>query len=537
MFKPEMNKVIWRECMKAGRFVTGIAAIAFSLCTFSAIASANVVTTLDGSLRGSTNKEVSAYLGIPYAAPPTGPNRWRPPQPPAKWVGERSATQFSASCLQPLLPHGISAFTPEYFPPPPISEDCLYLNVWTPAKLSSRKLPVLFWIHGGGFAFWSGSVPVINGAALAQKGVVVVTINYRLGALGLMAYPEMTKESGVGASGNYALMDMVAALKWVRANIAAFGGDPAKVTVAGQSSGARAIHLLAASPLGKGLFTRIIAESGTGVAEKISLADAEKVGQQFAEAHQAHSLAELRALPAEAFIGPRPDAPPPVGPQFHFVPVVDGLVVLPGGGGTNQDTPILAGVNADEGGPYGRPSKQALEAKIERNYGANSAKIKAIYPAENDVQAGEREKEVSRDRGVASLYFWAQDRFKRSRLPIFAYYFSHPEPGHDSAKYGTFHGSEMPYVFGNLDAVNRPFTDQDREISDKMSSYWVNFIKTGNPNGMGLPAWPALNERGELMVLGDQFGPRPALPAAKLKAFQDHINHGGRFYIEHMSAE
>ena len=398
--------------MQTGRSLAKLMAVVLGLGAPCA-ATAEVVTYADGSLNGGTEKGVFAYLGIPYAAPPTGPNRWRAPQPVEKWRGVRDATRFAASCPQPLMPEGISAFTPEYMTPPPTSEDCLYLNVWTPARSAGRRLPVLVWIHGGGIKYWSGSVPVYNGAALARKGVVVVTINFRLGALGLMALPELTKESGVGASGDYAFMDMAAALRWVQANISAFGGDPSKVTVAGQSSGARAIHSLAASPLGKGLFSRIIAESGTGVGEQISLADAEKVGESFAQAHHASSLAELRALPVAALVAPRPDRPAPPGPHFDFLPVVDGYV-FPAGGGRVQDTPILTGINADEGSPYGQPSLQALSAKIVRNFGVNSARIKTIYAARTDTEAGEREKEVGRDRGLAALYFWAKARFERS---------------------------------------------------------------------------------------------------------------------------
>ena len=518
--------------MNPGLAVIRVAAVVLSLFAAFGIASANVVKTLDGSLRGRADKGVFAYLGIPYAAPPTGANRWRAPQPPAKWISERSATRFSASCIQTLMPHGFAAWTPEFMTPPPVSEDCLYLNVWTPAKSGGRKLPVLFWIHGGGFAFWSGSVPVYNGAALARKGVVVVTINYRLGALGLMAHPELTRESGVGASGNYALLDMVAALTWVHANISAFGGDPSQVTVAGQSAGARSIHNLIASPLGKGLFIRAIAESGSGLGgEEMSLADAEKVGQQVADAHHVRSLAELRALPAEVFAAPSPGSPPPAGPPLRFAPVIDRLVLFREGD-VISDVPVLAGVNADEGSSttanYGQPSRQALDARLERVYGANASPFKAIYTSASDAEAGEQAKQLGRDRGIASMYFWAQDRVKHSRSPIFGYYFAHALPGAEAVKYGTFHASEIAFAFDNLDMADRPYAQRDREIADKMSSYWVNFTRTGNPNGKGLAKWPALNRTGEVMVLGDQFGSRPALPAAKLKAYKEFVEKGGR---------
>ena len=518
--------------MKHGLAVLRVAAVVLSLFATNGIAAANVVKTVDGSLRGGADKGVFAYLGIPYAAPPTGANRWRAPQPPAKWMNERSATRYAASCIQTLMPDGFAAWTPEFMTPSPVSEDCLYLNVWTPAKPGGRKLPVLFWIHGGGFAFWSGSVPVYNGAALAKKGVVVVTINYRLGALGLMAHPELTRESGIGASGNYALMDMVAALKWVHANIAAFGGDSSQVTVAGQSAGARSIHNLIASPLGKGLFVRAIAESGSGLGgEEMSLADAEKVGQQVADAHHVRSLAELRALPAEVFAAPSPGSPPPPGPPLRFAPVIDRFVLFPEGR-MFSDIPVLTGVNADEGSStsanYGQPDKQALNAKLARMYGANASQFQAIYTAGSDAEAGEQAKQLSRDRGVASMYLWAQDRMKRSRLPIFGYYFTRALPGPEAAKYGTFHASEIAYAFDNLQMADRPYTQEDREIADKISSYWVNFTKTGNPNGKGLAKWPALNRTGEVMVLGDQFGSRPALPAAKLKAYEEFVAKGGR---------
>ncbi|HEX4097160.1 MAG TPA: carboxylesterase family protein, partial [Caulobacteraceae bacterium] len=279
---------------------------------------APMVHVADGALQGARQGGADAYLGIPFAAPPVGELRWHAPLPAKAWSGAHDATHFGASCWQAVSAKGFGPWTHEYVVDGPVSEDCLYLNVWTPARSGAGR-PVLVWFHGGGFSQGSGSVPIYDGAHLAAQGVVVVTVNYRLGVLGFFAHPELTREASGGATGNYGLMDMIAALKWVRANAAAFGGDPGAVTIAGQSAGGMAVHDLIVSPLAKGLFQRAVIESGLpGVAPNQPLADAEAAGVAFAKAHGAADLAALRAMsPAQLSQGAR----------GSFAPMRDGVLL------------------------------------------------------------------------------------------------------------------------------------------------------------------------------------------------------------------
>lgn len=492
-----------------------------------------VVRVSTGRLAGITQGGVSAFLGIPYAAPPVGSNRWRSPQPPVSWSGIRPADHFAASCWQTVAPAGFGPWTHEYVVQDRVSEDCLYLNVWTPARRSAR-LPVLFWIYGGGFTQGSGSVPIYNGSALASRGIVVVTVNYRLGVLGFLALPALTREARGAPPGNYGLQDLIAALKWLRRNASAFGGDPAKITIAGQSAGAIAVHDLIASPLASGLFARAIAESGLpSLAPTPSLAQAERAGEAFARSRGATSLAQLRALtPEQLAAEPASSAP-------RFSPIVDG-VLLPHSpeiariAGPLNDTPILVGMNADEDSafmaPHGAASPTALEALLRRTYGALAPEFEKLYPTNTAGERAAAAREIPRDRGLASLYEWARERLSESHRPVYGYLYDHTEPGPQSARYRAFHSSEVPYVFGTLDAApERPFTDRDRTISRELSTYWVNFIETGDPNVAGLPYWPRMRlPIPQLMELGDAMRPRPILPAKKLRAVKEFLAKGGK---------
>jgi para-nitrobenzyl esterase len=476
------------------------------------------VRTRSGSVRGTAGKRpgVRAYLGIPYAAPPVGDLRWRAPKPVSAWKGTHAADHFSPSCIQgPNTPFG--PWTSEFLLLGPTSEDCLYLNVWSAASAGARR-PVLVYVYGGGFNSGSGDVPVYDGSHLAQQGLVVVNMNYRVGALGFLAHPELTKEAG--ASGNYGLLDQVAALQWVRDNIAAFGGDPSRVMVAGQSAGAMSVYLLTASPLAKGLFQRAAIESGPGGLAAFGVAtgrvvtrpraDAEKDGVAYATKLGATSLAELRALPASKFVG-----------GGRFGPVVDGRFLVEEtpatfAAGKQNDVPTITGLNADEAsaGPgYGKATADAFRKQLEQRYGERAARILATYPAGTDEEAGKAAVQSAREAGIAGLERLLTERATTARTPAFAYYFDRAIPWPEHPEFGAFHTSEVPYVFGTLDVLKRPWTDVDRALSRTVMGYWVNFATTGDPNGAGLPRWPAFDAaHPALLRLGAQIERQTPLP-------------------------
>ncbi|WP_165842940.1 carboxylesterase/lipase family protein [Phenylobacterium deserti] len=477
---------------------------------------------------GPVEQGVTVFKGVPFAAPPVGPLRWRAPQAAAAWSGVRPADRFGANCMQKPIEGALGPWTPEYLAHGDISEDCLYLNVWTPAEGLGAKLPVMVWIPGGGFNQGSGSVPIYDGAGLARRGVVVVTVNYRLNAFGFMAHPQLTAE-GQGASGNYGLQDQIAALQWVQANIAAFGGDPARVTVAGQSAGAASVHALLAAPAAKGLFHQAIAQSGSGMGSGgTPLAKAEQDGVRFAEGLGARTLAELRALPADKVLET------PSG--MRFAPIIDGRTVPADPtrpGNAVSDVPLLTGLTADESSgmnrSYGKSTPAELQTRLQTGFGALARQAGAIYRASSDADAGEASKRLSRDRGLAATWLWAQSRLQTSRQPVYAYLWTHVEPGPEEARYGAFHSSEMPYVFQTLAASpERPFTQEDRRISDQMAAYWANFIAKGDPNGQGLPTWPKVRAGSPvIMELGARPAPRPVLEPETLKLFQAYAEAGG----------
>jgi len=463
---------------------------------------------------------VRAFKGIPYAAPPVGDLRWRPPQPPAKWEGVRKADRFSDSCVQNLA-RSRNPWTAEFMVQNQASEDCLCLNVWTAAKAASERRPVLVWIHGGAFAEGSGEVAVYDGAELASKGLVVVTINYRLGVFGFLTHPELTKESGRNASGNYGLLDAVAALQWVRKNIAAFGGDPLRVTVAGQSAGASAVHALTASPLAKELFHRAIAESGSGVERRTrSLVETENDGVKFAESKGAHSIRELRAMSAKELT---------VGGGMRFGPVVDGWF-LPADAtaifaqGRQNDVPMLTGLTADEGSAsptYGELKADEFKKQMEQRFGELAETFLKFYPPDDDAQAGVSQKQSAREQGLISMHLWAAERARTSQAKAWTYYFSRAIPWPEQPQYGAFHTSEVPYVFGNFKLLNRPWEPVDRQLSATMMAYWVNFATAGDPNGEGLPHWPAFDaSRRSTMELGEKTGLRAIADTARFEFFE-----------------
>jgi para-nitrobenzyl esterase len=435
-------------------------------------------------------------------------------------------------------------YTAEYMTTPKPSEDCLYLNVWTPAK-HSGALPVLFWIHGGAFLGGSGAIEIYDGRHLAERGIVVVTINYRLGPFGFLALPQLRAESPEAGSGNYGLLDMIAALRWVHENIGAFGGDPNEITIAGQSAGAAAVNDLGVSPLAKGSFARAISESGSamGVSPR-PLKEAEVNGQAFVQSMGATDLTQLRALPAttlqSAVVMPFRAGKDGASdrPTLPFSPVLDGVVLTADPEDPNAPVvlrvPLLTGYCADEARPpEGAVSASNFERDVRSRYGAHAEAILALYGHANDSEAAASAAILARDRYMASLLLWGQARTRAAHQVVYAYLFDHPVPTAQPPSWGTFHTAEVPYVFRVLDSAARPYTGKDWAISDQLSEYWLNFIRHGDPNNGRRPAWAPLEESGsQVMVLGDQVGTRPAVSSPeRLVQFRSFVADGGRLSL------
>ena len=483
------------------------------------------VKTVDGLVSGTTNPtgDIRIFRGIPFAAPPVGEFRWKAPQPVENWSGVRACDAFGASPMQPK-PAAFSMWSDEFLiPKEPISEDCLYLNVWTGAQASAKKQetlrPVLVWIYGGGFGSGGSGVPIYDGEAMAKKGIVFVSINYRVGPFGFFAHHELTSESGKQASGNYGLMDQVAGLQWVKKNIAAFGGDPNRVTIAGQSAGSMSVNCLVATPLAKGLFTKAIAESGANFSSAYpSLQQAEQGGLKLMQSVGASSLAELRAKPADEIMKQS---------QGMRGPIVDGYVLpesIPAifAARKQNDVTLLTGWNQDEGMSFGPPKNAAdFRKQIEQQYGASAQTMLTHYPATTDADAVDSQRKLSRDLifGVQN-YAWANIQANLGK-PVFVYRFTRNVPATGAyAKYGAFHTGEVAYAYDNLKFINhdlRPLTATDAELAKTMSTYWANFVKTGDPNGKDLPRWPLYTPKDkQVMILGDNVKAQPIPDRAAL---------------------
>lgn len=463
---------------------------------------------------------ITVFRGIPYAAPPVGDLRWRPPRRPSPWRGVRIADEFGCICPQVLSDPSSAS----------LAEDCLSLNVWTGARSGEERRPVLVWIHGGHFAGGAGSDPVYDGEGLALKGLVVVTMNYRTGVFGFLATPELSKESGHYASGNYGLLDQIACLQWVRRNIAAFGGDPDRVTIAGQASGAASVLLLSQSKLAKGLFHRAIAESGIRYLKDPelrssaecwrSMKEAEDIGARFLEEQGVRTMKDLRAVRWQKLL----ESNDGVLPHVSFRPVVDGWVVPHNVGqafsrDAPNDVPFLTGCNRDECCIESQPEARLdeFEEEAKRRYGEMADEFFSLYPAASDLEAAQAMNTVIRDTARVSTFLWALDWRRAKKSSVYTYFWTHTPPGPDQKRKGASSGAEISYVLGNLHARERPWTTTDRKIADTVSSYWVNFAAAGNPNGKGLPKWPAVDpEAPNVMELGDRFAPIPVADSTRL---------------------
>ncbi len=488
----------------------------------------------EGLLQGTFENGITIYKGVPFAAPPIGELRWRAPQPAAKWSGVREANKFAPEPIQ----RGNSVAGK--------SEDCLYLNVWSPAKSSDDKIPVLVWIYGGAFNFGGTAEPSYNGEKLAKKGVVLVSIAYRVGQLGFLATPELSAENPNHVSGNYGLLDMIAALKWIKENIGAFGGDPNKVTIFGESAGGIAVSMLCASPLAKGLFGGAISESGgsfgptrtlTFPGENMkTLHDAEAAGEAYVKDAGLSSIASLRKVDADKLPAVRGLA----------WPIVDGWVIPDDQyklyeAGKYNETPILVGYNSDEGASFSPPkTPEDYIVAVKKRYGKFADElIKAYPPGAGTVAKSARD--LTRDAAFGwHTWSWATLQANKGKSKVFYYYFDqHPEypAGSPQAGYGSPHAQEVSYVFGTLDASSPQTSKTDLDISDAMSIYWTNFAKYGDPNGSGVPKWSAFNAAHPVVMYFSQTAHTGQVPSdASLKVlnayFKWRLSPNGKIDIE-----
>ena len=468
------------------------------ICLQVIVSGQNGITdTKYGRVEGYQEKNIRIYKGIPFAAPPVGDLRWKAPQPPVAWKGVKKCVAFSASPIQPK-PVPFLCWSKEFIAPPtPLSEDCLYLNVWTGASSASEKRPVFVWIYGGGFISGSAGCAIYDGLEYAKKGIVFVSINYRVGALGFMSHPELTKE-GNGSSGNYGLMDQVAALQWVKENIAAFGGDPSNVTIGGQSAGSISVYALIASPSAKGLYKRAIAESGGifGSFKMGTLEEGEKSGMALQQILHADNLKAMRSLPADSILSAASGVNEAGRFQsdLHFAPVRDG-VFLPTdfykafSEGKMNAVDFLGGWVTGEMTMFGikKISKENFIQTVDEEYGHKAEKLIALLPHADSAEASASLMKLHLiSFGVTSPYLMS----KYNSRPNYVYEFSHvpvDKPGFPN--YGAFHTADVPFALDNLHTWERPWRASDYATEKSMSAYWMQFIRTGNPNVTGQPRW------------------------------------------------
>jgi para-nitrobenzyl esterase len=487
------------------------------------------VEVTGGAIEGVEKDGIFTYKGIPFAAPPVGDLRWKAPAPLQPWTGVKKVNAFCDACMQAANSMGNTA---------PVNEDCLYLNVWTPAKKTDEKIPVIYWIHGGGYSGGSSSTPMYDGTGFAKKGVILVSVAYRLGPFGFLAHPELTRESGYG-SGTYGIQDMIAGLKWVKANIARFGGDPSNVTIFGHSAGGAAISLLAASPATKGLFHRAICMSGgsftplqtskqTGIGLGIpALKLAESTGEEFFKELGVADIKAARALSAEDIQNKLTGG---MG-GMRFRPVADGHIIPDDlytlyEAGRFNDTPILLGHTSDEMGSFGRTQNmtpEEFEKEIKSQYGSHADAILSAYPHSTDIEATKASKDIRNDSSFCwNTWTWSRLQSRKGKGKAFQYYFDY-HPG--SPDGGSGHGSDVPHAFQTLGGPMGEPEQEDLKLSDMISSYWVNFARSGDPNSPDLPEWPAFAEDYQkVMVFDTAPSARPLPNLDRLKVFDAYFS-------------
>ena len=496
-----------------------------------------VVRVDSGQLQGVVDDGVVSYKGIPFAAPPVGDLRWRPPQPTARWTGVRQATEFGADCMQGRFGPPPASGAP---PARASSEDCLYLSVWRPASAASgAKLPVMVWIYGGGFVGGSSAMPITSGTQFAKQGVILVAANYRVGRFGFFAFPALSQEHPDEPKGNYAYMDQIAALKWVQQNIAAFGGDPNNVTIFGFSAGGVSVHSLLTSPIARGLFQKAIVESGgsrdsvltarplskDGVDPNYALS-AETIGLQFAhsigiEGTDQAALAKLRALSAEEVLRGAPAQPGGSAPSHETTPILDGKLITETAetaykAHRQPRVPIMLGSNSAD--TAGNRVRATTKEQLFARFGQWSAQAKAAYDPDGSTDLATLVSRANDDFGQAEPARFAASAFAANGSPVYLYRFSYVQTAmREQFRAGTPHGGEIAFVFGTLGTgffgpPPPPPTAQDQAVSRMAQSYWVNFARTGDPNGAGLPAWPRYDPSKDLIFDFHPDGSAGAVP-------------------------
>ena len=473
----------------------------------------------EGLVQGTSEDGLTVYKGIPFAAPPVGDLRWKAPQPAAKWQGVKLADKFAPGPVQGGNP------------PSGKSEDCLYLNVWSPAKSDKERIPVLVWIYGGGFGAGATSEANYSGEKLAKKGVVLVSIAYRVGVLGFMAHPELSAENSNKVSGNYGLLDMIAGLKWIQKNIAAFGGDPNKVTIFGESAGGIAVSMLCASPLAKGLFHGAISQSGgsfgpprptTFPGENLKrLPDAETVGAAYAKTAGVSSIADLRKIEADKL------------PPGRGWPIIDGYVIPDDQYKLYEakkyiDVPILVGYNSDEGASFSPPkTPEDYINGVKNRYGKFADDLIKAYPV-GTTTVPKTARDLARDAAFGwHTWSWARLHTNTGKTKAYYYYFDqHPEFPAESPRfgYGSPHGQDVGFVFQHLNPNSQNATNTDQQISEAMATYWTNFAKYGHPNGNGVPEWPAFSDGKPIVMHFNQTAHTGPVPSeASLKILDEYF--------------
>ncbi len=504
-----------------------IAAFVAALFGDGSLGAQVLVRTETGVVAGtnSTDGKVVIFKGIPFAAPPAGELRWKEPQPVAPWKGVRKTTEFGARCMQARI------YDDMVFRDSGPSEDCLYLNVWTPGISAKTKRPVMVWIYGGGFQAGASSEPRQDGENLAHKGVVVISMNYRLGIFGFFSHPALTAESPHHASGNYGLMDQAAALKWVHENIAAFGGDPENVTIFGESAGSFAVSALMASPLSKGLIHAAIGESGAFFGDTLSskpLAESERRDAVFAESLGMKSVGQLRAVSAEKIL----EAARSAKDAYRFGPNIDGYF-MPASAyeiyakGEQAHVPLLAGWNRDEGSYqqfFGteQVNQENYAAKIRQKFGEAAPEALKLFPGGSDQEVKSSAAVLSTADFIAfGTWKWIEVQLQTGGAAVYRYEFDQVPPaseGHGDEAGLAYHSAEIEYVFGNLDWKRISWRAEDYKLSDEMGTYWTNFAKTGNPNGGDLAEWPKYGDKDGYPVMHLGASPR-ALPDKQREQF------------------
>ncbi|MEY4049583.1 MAG: hypothetical protein RL262_417 [Bacteroidota bacterium] len=489
----------------------------FFFLPFIVLAQKPVIKIKSGAISGIEKNGLIVFKGIPFAAPPVGGLRWKAPQPVTPWKDIKECTAFGPSPFQ-ASPVPFMCWSEEYLiPKEPINEDCLYLNVWAPKKTAQKKA-VLVYIYGGGFRSGGAGCDIYDGAAVANKDVVFVSINYRVGVFGFLAHPELSKEAPYHSSGNYGLLDMVAALKWVRDNISAFGGDPSRVTIAGQSAGAFAVNFLCASPLTKGLIHGAIAESGgsilpSSIRPNIQLKQAEQQGIEFAKTLGASSIQELRNKSSQEILAANGGLSAPFEDGYFLPKSIFSIYDK----NEQNDVPLLLGWNEDDK-IMGKPAtaKDYVEL-IKKQFGKNAEAVLTVYPGNTDEEAAKSQGDLSRDQTFAVQGFaWANIQTTKGKSPVYVYNFNRKLPASSPENdFGAFHTGEVVYAYDNLFTVNRPWEKADHDLAKSMSTYWTNFVKTGNPNNSSLVKWPNYNKTSMRIIQLDKKIESVKLPTEK----------------------